>query len=132
RAGESAMVDGDAEAIVTTAFDPKPFVPYRAYLDLLHRNLIVNGDFEAGPHAEPITPMRIMPRTGLPSAISDVDIPGWVDTTNATTVTYEHAIHQEIWLNYSQRLPADHGQAFWVGREPGVTYQEIDLRELAE
>src|SRR5690606_3369039 len=79
-----------------------------------------------------ISPMRTMQRSGLLSGITDVTIPGWIDETEAATMTYDQSLRKENWLNFSERLPAEHGQAFWVGREPGVTFQEIDLAGLAE
>ncbi|MCK5000606.1 MAG: FecR domain-containing protein [Anaerohalosphaera sp.] len=123
-AGQASMVD-DTGRIVVRSIAESMFVrdveDVRISDKMLNRNLIVNGDFEAGDIAE-YDPTN--------NSLTNVDVYGWQDYCRAVAISYDKTASFGYPNPETDVVPADRGKNFFVGAEQGKIYQEIDIAGL--
>jgi len=116
-------VDAQTRAGRDVEVDGRAFADLAPHVALLHRNLVVNGDFEQGE------PGQVTGDT-FPDA-ENVRVPGWEDFGPGTVLGYAAAARHDYPDPAIHRVPEGCGGQFYAGMGPGTTRQGIDLGELA-
>ncbi len=117
--GEAVQIDPQREVLSTTRIAPRQFAWALPYLGMLDRNLITNGDFE---HDAP----GVYDIAG--NVISSNPITGW-SGDHSTTVRYGT---DGGFPKPGNLLPPARGELFYMGVQPGVLRQEIDVTPVAD
>lgn len=115
-------VDGTSFQARPIEADGEAFEDLAPHLGLLHRNLVVNGDFEQGD------PGRV---TG--QAFNDVEnvrIPGWEDHGPGTVLSYDEAAAHDYPDPARHVVPKDRGRCYYLGMAAGTISQRIDVSAL--
>lgn len=116
-------VDAQTRAGRDIEVDGRAFADLAPHVALLHRNLVVNGDFEQGE-----------PGTVTGEGYWDVQnlaVPGWEDTGPGTVVAYDAAARHEYPDPATDVVPEGRGRSFYAGMGQGAIRQRIDVSALA-
>ncbi len=116
-------VDGATFRARPIEADGRAFEDLAPHLALLHRNLVVNGDFEDGE------PAAIRGQTLID--VQNLRVPGWEDNGPGTVLGYNSASVHDYPNPARHPMPDDRGSCYYSGMSDGEIRQSIDLSPLA-
>lgn len=122
RSRRGLEVDGTSFQARPIEADGEAFEDLAPHLGLLHRNLVVNGDFEQG------NPGRV--RGQAFNDVENVRIPGWEDHGPGTVLAYDEAAVHDYPSPTLHVLPEDRGRCYYLGMAAGKISQRIDLKAI--
>ena len=121
RAG--VAVDAQTRAGRAIEVDGRAFEDLAPHVALLHRNLVVNGDFEQGPRG------RVSGQTF--ADVQNVRVFGWEDQGPGSVLDYHEASQHDYPDPARHTVPDDRGERYYACMGVGTIRQQIDLAALA-
>lgn len=122
-AREGVAVDAQTRSTREIEVDGRAFADLAPHVAMLYRNLVVNGDFEAGE------PGWVTGDT-FPD-VENMQVLGWEDAGPGTVLRYDAAAAHDYPDPAVHAVPEGCGQQYYLGMAEGLIRQRIDVADLA-
>ena len=123
-AGQASHIDATGTRVRNVDFSVDRFSSLRP---LFHRNLVINGGFEAD------APGEVTRSPQGRATFHVINITGWENAIGATTLLYHQGPDGGSFAVPGQHpVPSNHGRCFLIGLSEGVVSQGIDVSAAAE